>query len=308
MAQSPLTSSTPIIGFYKFNVPAGTSNWSCAFVTKKDFQGAATSITGGPTSTINFAGTPLAAGSLTSHYIEILSGPNAGLILDIAAVPANTTSAISVTGNLGPSGLGLSGTETICIRKHAMISTVLASGGGLAPIDDNVEVFDSHGESKILAWDGTKWVDGVDFVTPSDAIVYPLQGFKISSVSGATLTLGGGQVSYVKSGATKVPVYSGMVNLVGVMSPIVDPASADQAFSAPLSGLGLNTLSPVDDLVTSFSADGLANESFFAWDGTKVVDGLDFVTPRGTSRIKNSQAFQISPLVDGVYTQPQLVP
>jgi hypothetical protein len=64
----------------------------------------------------------------------------------------------------------------------------------------------------------------------------------------------------------------------------------------------------VDDLVTRISFDGLATEDFFAWDGISVVDGVDFITPRGNERIKNSQAFQISPLVDGVYTQPQLVP
>ncbi|MES2466928.1 MAG: hypothetical protein V4675_06480 [Verrucomicrobiota bacterium] len=307
-AQTALSSSTPVIGFYKFDVPSGTSTWSCALVTKKDFQGAASSIVGGATSTINVAGTPFSAGSFSSHYVEILSGPHAGMILDVATSPANTASAVSVVGNLGPAGLNLVGNETFCIRQHAMISTVLPSGGGLAPIDDNVEVYDSNGGSKILTWDGAKWVDGVDFVTPSDAIVYPLQGFKISSVSGATVTFGGGQVSYVKNGATKVPVYSGVVNLIGVMNPLVDVASVDPVFSAPLSGLGLNSLSPVDDLVTRISFDGVAKEDFFAWDGVAVVDGIDFVTPKGNERIKNSQAFRISPLVDGVYTQPQLVP
>ena len=66
-AQTALTSSTPVIGFYKFDVPSGTSTWSCALVTKKDFQGAASSIVGGATSTINVAGTPFSAGSFNSH-------------------------------------------------------------------------------------------------------------------------------------------------------------------------------------------------------------------------------------------------
>lgn len=303
------SSSTPVIGFYKVTIPAGTSAWTCSFVTKKDFQGAASSIVGGPTtSLVNVSGSPFTPAAFNLHYIEILSGPHAGMVFDIETTPANTASAITVKGNLGAGGLALTGTETFCIRKHATISSILSAGGGLTPIDDSVEVFSSTGSSTILTWDGTQWVDGVDFVTPKDVIVYPLQGFKVNSLSGATVTFGGGAVSYVKQGPTKAPVYSGVVNLVGVLSPLADTVSVDPMFSTPLSSLGLGSLFPVDDLVTRFSTNGLMTETFYAHDGTLVVDGIDFVTPKGADRISNSQAFQISPLSDGVYTQPQLTP
>ena len=34
------SSSTPVIGFYKFNVPTGNSIWTSGFITKTEFQGA----------------------------------------------------------------------------------------------------------------------------------------------------------------------------------------------------------------------------------------------------------------------------
>lgn len=303
IAGAQTSSSTPVIGYYKFDVPAGTTAWNCAFVTKKDFQGAAISMTAGANSTINVSGTPFTASAFNLHYVEILSGTRAGLILDVVS---NTTSAIVVEGNT--TSLGLTGTETFCVRKHAQLSTVFPGGGGLAPVDDTVEVFNDAGGSTLAAYDGVQWVDAVDFVTPRNPIIYPGQGFKISSLTGGTVTFGGNEVSYVKTGPTKIAVYSGIVNLVGVINPLVSttpPAPADQA---TLSQLGFETLAPVDDIVTVFSTNGLLTENIYVHDGIQVVDGVDFVTPKGTIPVRNGQAFMISPLSDGIYTQPQLVP
>jgi hypothetical protein len=304
VANAQTSSSTPVIGYYKFDVPAGTTTWVCAFVTKKDFQGAMTSMVPGAQSVINQTGATF--GTLDSHYVEILSGTQTGLILDVVS---NTATSITVDGNLGPAGFNLTGNETYCVRKHARLSTVFAGGAGIAPVDDTVEVFDDSGSSTLAAWDGTTWVDAVDFVTPVDPIIYPLQGFKISSLSGGQLTFGGNEVSYVKSGPTKVPVYAGVVNLVGVMNPLVSTgAGANPADQAMLSQLGFNTLAPVDDIVTRFTLDGALVENIYVHDGVNVVDGVDFVTNKNADTIRNGQSFQISPIADGLYTQPQLVP
>jgi hypothetical protein len=304
IAGAQTSSSTPVIGYYKFAVPAGTTAWNCAFVTAKAFQGAAASMTAGtPNSTITVTGTPFTAAAFNLHYIEILSGTKAGTILDVVS---NTTSQIVVKGNT--TALGLTGTETFCVRKHAQLSTVFASGGGLAPVDDTVEIFDDSGDSTLAAYDGVQWVDAVDFVTPRNPIIYPGQGFKISSLAGATVTFGGNEVSYVKTGPTKVPVYSGVINLVGVINPLVSTTPALPADQATLSQLGFESLAPVDDLITVFSTEGILSEKIYVHDGIQVVDGVDFVTPKGTVPVRNGQAFQISPLSDGTYTQPQLVP
>jgi hypothetical protein len=304
IAGAQTSSSTPVIGYYKFDVPSGTTAWNCAFVTKKDFQGAATSITAGtPNSTIAVTGTPFTAGAFNLHYVEILSGARTGLILDVVS---NTTSQIVVEGN--STALGLTGTETFCVRKHATLSTVFANGGGLAPVDDTVEVFSDTGSSILAAYDGAQWVDAVDFVTPRNPIIYPGQGFKISSLAGSTVTFGGNEVSYVKTGPTKIPVFSGVINLVGVINPLVSTTPPAPGDVATLSQLGFESLAPVDDLVTVFSTNGVFSENIFVHDGSQVVDGVDFVTPKGTVPVRNGQAFQISPLSDGLYTQPQLVP
>src|SRR6186997_1294032 len=77
-ANAQATSATPVVGYYKFDVPAGTSTWVCGFVTKKDFQGAATStapgapVGGEPTTVITQTGASFPAFGL--HYVEILSG------------------------------------------------------------------------------------------------------------------------------------------------------------------------------------------------------------------------------------------
>jgi hypothetical protein len=261
-------------------------------------------MTPGATSVITQTGATF--GTLNSHYVEILSGTQTGLILDIVS---NTATTITVDGNLGPAGFNLAGNETYCVRKHATLSSVFAGGAGIAPVDDTVEVFDDNGGSTLAAWDGTNWVDAVDFVTPVNPIIYPLQGFKISSLMGGQLTFGGNEVSYVKTGPTKVPVYSGVVNLVGVMNPLVSTgAGANPADQAMLSQLGFGSLAPVDDIITRFTTTGNFVENIYVHDGTNVVDGVDFVTIKNTDVIRNGQSFQISPLSDGLYTQPQLVP
>jgi hypothetical protein len=311
-ASAQTQSSTPVIGYYKFQAPSGTSTWTCAFVTKKEFQGAMTGfVVNAGKGTISVAGTPLTASAYTSHYIEILSGPNTGLILDVETTPANTTSQITVAWDPVGNTTALTGNETFCVRKHAKLSTVFASGGGLAPIDDSVEIVDPNGNTILAIWDGSAWVDGVDFVTPRDPILYPAQGFKINSLSGSTVTFGGAEVSYVKTGPTIIPVYAGMVNLVGIMDPVVplNPSAPDYATSsAPLSSLGLNTLAPIDDIVTLFTAEGTLTESLVVWDGTQIVDGVDYVTPKGSVTVTNGSAIQISPLSTGVYVQPASIP
>jgi len=303
VASAQTSSSTPVIGYYKFDVPAGTSAWTCGCVTKKDFQGAATSMVAGTNSIINQTGASWTVNQFDAHYIEILSGANAGLVLDIVS---NTASTVTVEGDV--TSLGLGGTETYCIRKHATLSTVFANGAGLAPVDDTVEVFDDAGGSVLAVYDGAQWVDGVDFVTPVDPIIYPGQGFKVLSLGGATVTFGGNEVSYVKTGPTKVNVYSGVVNLVGVLNPLVSTTPALPVDQATMGQLGFSSLAPVDDLITVFSTDGNLLETIYAHDGANVVDGVDLVTNKDTDVVRNGPSFMISPFVDGVYTQPQLIP
>ena len=117
-------SATPVIGYYKFDVPAGNTTWVSGFVTKKDFQGQATSVVGGAlTSTINQTGANWVPGAFNLHYVELLDGAWAGLTLEIQG---NSASALTVEGNLGapPAGFGIAQNVQYCIRKHATLGTL----------------------------------------------------------------------------------------------------------------------------------------------------------------------------------------
>lgn len=217
LAQS---STTPTIGYYKVDAPAGYSAWTCGFVTKKDFQGQMTSsapgaaIGGEPTTVITQTGATF--GAFPSHYVEILSGADEGKILDIVD-PAPAPDQIRVKGTFA-------GNPTYCVRKHATVGSVFANGAGL---NANDEVTLYSGSSVSLFWDGTDWYNNDDPFTPvnDSQIIYPGQGFLINARAGAvTLTFGGGEVSYVKTTKTVIPVYQGGPNLVGLVNPLLDQA------------------------------------------------------------------------------------
>lgn len=297
VASAQTSSSTPVIGYYKFDVPVGNSAWVCGFVTKKDFQGAASSMTAGVTSVINQTGATF--GSFPLHYVEILSGPKAGLILDIVSNTANT---ITVDGNI--TSLGLTGTETYCVRKHATLGTVFANGAGLTAGSDNVTIFNSTGGSDVFAFNGLNWENALTGDPGDDVIVYPGQGFVITNGGAASVqvTFGGNEVSYVKSGPTQVNAYTAATNLVGLINPLVATAPADPLFATAESTLGsmglVASLTPGSDQVGTLSLDGNLNlTGVYVNNGVNIEDALtgDDAT---TIKVRNGAAFTITPAAD----------
>lgn len=297
------SSSTPVIGYYKITVPAGSSAWCSAFVTKKEFQGAATSSAPSGANTI-ITQTGASFGALTSHYVEILSGDNTGLILDVVSNAATT---ITIEGAVAiPAG------TTYCVRKHATVSQVFRNGADLADFSDTVTIVDANGVEKAYGDDGSQIVDASDFATPAgNDIIYPGQGFVITS-GGGEFTFGGNEVSYVKAGPTIIPAYAGRLNLVGVMSPVVDGSPGDAAATnevTALSGLGFGTLADFSDTMSIFSVDGVLTEIVIGRDGSNFVNASDFTTViPGTTPIRNGAAVSVTVTNDTTFTQPQLVP
>ena len=310
MAQTTLTSSTPVIGFYKFDVPAGTSAWTCGLVTKKQFQGAMSgTVPSSAKSTITVSTAAWSPATFDLHYVEILSGAQQGLIIDIDPATPNTTTQLTVIGKTtGPGSLGLEGNESFCIRRHATLGTVFKNGAGLQAFSDLVTIIGVDGQEKLFGFDGTNWRDGGFTVFSDNVIIYPGQGFLITSGSGAQLTFGGAEVAYVRSGPLKVPAYGGKRNLIGIVSPVVStPSSA--ASSVAGSGLGLVAfLNPFSDVINTFSNDGqLRDQAIFGSDGQKLVDG-SFSVDRSGFLFPNGSVFVTTPASDVLYTQPALVP
>lgn len=320
IAGAQTSSSTPVIGYYKVSVPAGKSLWNCAFVTKKDFQGAATTVVPGGTTTVitqtgagwtnNQFQTSAVPATESSHFVEILSGPLAGTVADIVSNNA-TTVTVEGNGNIGNSSV------TYCIRKHTTVGSIFKTVG-LAPGEDEVTLYNDQGVASRFLYDDTpgseQMIDAVDFVTNKDnVVVYPGQGFIITVGVSKTLTFGGNEVSYVKTGVTKIPVYGGKLNLVGLYDPVAatapyTSAAANERHGIDTIGLQSSGFLPVED---EFSLYGLVGGTFtrtglFYYDDTPpgfIVDSVNF-NPQ-TTPVPNGTAFIIKPVTNKIYTQPQ---
>jgi hypothetical protein len=318
IASAQTSSSTPVIGYYKFNVPNGKSIWNCAFVTKKDFQGAATSIApSGANSVITQTGagwtvnqfqTSAIPATQSSHYVEVLTGPLAGTIADIVS---NTATSVTVEG------LGIGSTSvTYCIRKHSTLASIFVTAG-LGPFEDEILLISDTGATSRYAYDDTApghIVDATDLVTIKDnVVVYPGQAFMVTVGVAKTLTFGGNEVSYVKTGVTKIPLYAGKANLVGLMDPLVATAphtatAANERHNVDAIGLQTSGLGPFEDEIALFGFTGptFGRKALLYYDDTPpgaIVDSLTNV-PVSTP-IPNGTGFILKPAVNRVYTQPQ---
>lgn len=299
-AQAPLTSSTPVIGFYKFDVPVGTSLWTCGLVTKKAYQGQATSITPGPNSTLQRTGATW--GVFDLHYVEILSGPQAGLILDIISNTANT---LTLKGNTTP--FALTGTESFCIRSHATLGKVFKNGAGLTAGSDTVTLIRETG-TVTYSFNGSFWEDP-DFGDAGNIIIYPGQGFLIShgGTTPATLTFGGDEVAYVKGGPTKIPLYPRIPNLVGLVNPLVSTNPADSFFASSQTSLGnfgfVGSLVAGNDTIDLRLNNGsLTSTGVFQSNGSFMEDSnFDDAT---NLPVRNGSGLIISVSADSTWTAP----
>ena len=323
-AQTTLTSSTPVIGFYKQTISQGNNPLVCGLVTKKLFQGAMTSHTPGTSnSVISQSGGAWTANQFqttanpstdSSHYIEILSGVHTGLALDIVS---NTSNTLTVEGNTSalPANpvSGLAGSESYCIRKHATLGEILPRGGGLN-ISDTVTLYNSNNTATLVSWGGTIWEDAFSGDDRSTLPIYPGQGFVVNHISNTpvTLTVGGGTVSYVKSGVTKVPLYvssnpsRSLRNMVGAINPLVSDSPGTD--TTPLGSFGLTAGLLSSDVIQLTPANGpFSASSSYGVEGNTIVDNFtgDDVT---TAPVRNGTAIRIRTSGDRVLTIPQSHP
>jgi hypothetical protein len=307
------SSATPVIGYYKFNVPTGSSLWVSGFVTKKDFQGQATSVAGGATSSITQTGANWTAGAFNLHYVEILDGPWAGLVLDVVG---NSSSSVTVDGNLGAGGFNVAQNVRYCIRRHATLGTIFAGGAGLTAFEDSVKLFYDDGSGRSFYYDDTPpgQIVADDFTTPkNDEKVYPGQGMLITAGGPRQLTFGGNEVSYVKDSVTKVPLYGSKTNLVGRINPVVAATPLGTGLAAIESspvgsaamGLIDSGLVEYEDEILHFGLNGtqFTRLGIYYYDATQdtIVDGGG--TPV-TANIPHGSALVLKPSGDRYYTQP----
>jgi len=250
------TVSTPIVGFEKRNFVSGTTGHGVGFVLSSKFQGIASSVSSSSlsVSSASFTANQFAlSGGLPTHYIQITSGSQSGLVVDIIG---NTTTSLSVTsGDLA----SVSGTPSFVIRPHILASTLFKGNTSLADDSDTLTLFNSDGSTTTLAWSSaspTGWIDPNSLVSV-DAVIYPGQGFLLNTSGSGSFTADGA----VNSVSTIVPLYAGKVNLVSLSNP-------SSAKNIQNINLGAN-LVPENDTIGTFSSDGyLSQDSTYTWYGS----------------------------------------
>lgn len=274
------TVSTPIVGFEKKTFPAGTTGHGVGFVKAAIFQGTATSVTANILSAngASFTANQFAPVSgLPSHYIQITSGSQTGLVVDIIG---NSSTDLSVaSGDLA----NVSGTPGFVIRPHLRVSSLFEGNSDLVDYTDTVTIYNSDGTVSTLLRDSaspTGWLDSTTF-NASDSVIYPGQAFLLSTSGTGSFTSTG----VVNPTQTVVPIYAGFVNLVSISNP-------SNGKNIQNINLGVN-LVDYTDTVGLFSSDGsLAQDTSLIWAGASdgFLDSTSFspaagVTAGGTSAI-----------------------
>jgi uncharacterized protein (TIGR02597 family) len=163
-------------------------------------------------------------GANGQYYLEVTSGPYAGLTTDIVATDAATK---TLTTSDDFSGLGLAGGTTYRIRKHWTLASLFGPhneaglGGGISTTADEIMLFDPSVSAYITYYYLTVGTPGWRLVTDpqtdqANARINPAQGFiiKRKQPNDITVKLFGA----VKLGDTAVIVKTG-ANVVGNIYP-----------------------------------------------------------------------------------------
>ena len=207
-------SYSDIVGYYKKTFPAGGSLQSVALLKPVTFQGAATSISSAVlTSTgANWTANAFApVNGLPAYYVEITSGPREGYLYDVVSNTANTVTvddtSIAAAGS----------TPNFIIRAHTKLSDALRGATNLVDYADQVTVYNGDGSVVSFLRDSSTtsgWVDATSF-SESDAVIYPSQGYVLTTSSSGDYTVSG----TLKNSKTVVPLFAGQVNIVSLANP-----------------------------------------------------------------------------------------
>lgn len=278
------TAYTTPVGYYGFDGKAGGNLFVPAVVKSAAFSG---QLTAASSSTLTLAANSLTANSLNkgsvfaTHYVEITSGPNAGVTLDVVS---NTSSAITLDDDV--SALNLAGTESIVIRPHVTLKSALAGAeASLNAYTDSATFYLGDG-SNVTYFYGADGAVGwsSDFATADGDLrpIPPGTGFVLGLLGDVSLTVSG----EVKSTPTVAMLGAGVVNIVGPVNPLVGTTTS-------LSSTGFQNLEAFTDSITIYEAGPLVNSVTYYPLGDGTVSS-DFATAT-TDTISNTTGAVIIP-------------
>jgi hypothetical protein len=202
---------------------------------------------------------------------------------------------------------------------------VFPNGNGLTDGEDSVLIYKPTVvgantldlETNALYLGNGEWGDVSDpyAISLNNYVVRPCQGFILyTAAARANVTIGGGEVSYVKNGPTQISVYQGYTNFVGGMNPLVPnipsetPAAVD---ASTLAQSGLLSLAAGDDALVLPSIDGnMIDLSNLIHDGSVITDlyAADPNASQNAKLVANGRAFFVLPSVDDRIIIPQSHP
>jgi len=212
---SAVESYSDVVGYESKAFASGTTGHGVGFVQAAKFNGPAASITA---NTLTVGSNSFAAGAfapvagLPSHYLQITSGPQEGLVVDITG---NTGNSLSVgTGDLA----SVAGTTpTFVVRPHLTISSLFSGNTALTDYSDTITIYNADGSSTTFLRDtstASGWLDSSTF-SESNAVIYPGQAFLLSAGGSGSFTVTG----QVNPSKTIVPVYATAINFVSLSNP-----------------------------------------------------------------------------------------
>jgi hypothetical protein len=285
LASSHLTAesvSTNPVGYRSTALPSGNIPFAPSFVHAVSYTAQAGGIAeNADSSTVTLIDGAMPVGVYDEsamypvYYLEITeAGSDQGYVFDVIS---NTATTVTVAGLL-TSDFSLGGDESVAIRKHMTIGDVF-QGAAIKAYADSVKFFNEDGSDSLFFWDGLMWTP--DFVeNHSDRPVYPGHGFMVTLAAPVDLTITGA----VKTTATKVPVYAGVINFIASLAP-ADSSLGELGF--------VSVLQAYADSVKTFSQDGMLNvDGLYYSDGVKMTK--DFSSDNGSDEIKGDNSFLVT--------------
>jgi hypothetical protein len=279
--------TSAVAGFYHVDVPQGNSAWTCGLVCADLYTGPAVTVTADldGKALVTFASPDWTGGEFTRHYAEPQSGTSQGLAIDVLS---NTADTLKLDAT--PAEAGLTDGMVFILRKHATLAGLMPNGGGFVPFNDSIGLIGLSGTQQIYFWNNgsSTWIDSTNG-DASNVIIRPGQGFVIQVGVAKTLTLGLGEVCFVKTTPTKIRAANGVPNLIGALNPL--------SSSMTLAGLGVTSdMAAFNDSIVTLDPGSLAQTGTFLSDGTNLINSTNFANsnnvalPAGTSIVINVDA------------------